>query len=62
MFGNPLEVTDKHITKIINNRRNIKQGEFMEKEFEKGMNKIKGLDEIPLEVWKTIKFDVYFFD
>ena len=62
LLGKHLEVTDKSITKIINNQLDIKLGHFMQDEFDVVQRKIKnrkaaGLDEMPPEVWKTRKFD-----
>ena len=58
--GKYTEVTDEPITKIINNHLDIKQ--FMPEDLDVRATKIKnekaaGLNEIPLEVWKTRKFD-----
>ena len=59
--GNPPKVTHKPITRIIRKQLDIKLGPFtLELDFV--LRKIKnrkaaGLDEIPLEVWKTRQFD-----
>ena len=55
------QVTDKPITKIINNQQDIKLGQFTH-ELNVVPTKIKNKrtfapDEIPPEVWKTRKFD-----
>ena len=62
LLGNPPEVTDKPIKKIINRLLDIKLGQFMEDELDIVLKKIKsrraaGLNGIPPEVWKTRKFD-----
>ena len=62
LLGNSFKVTDKPITKIINNQLDIKLGQFAQEEFNVVLSKIKsrkatGLDKIPLGVWKTRKFD-----
>ena len=62
LLGKSPKVTDKPIRKIINNQLDIKLGQFTQEELdvvlEKNKNrKATGLDEIPLEVWKTRKFD-----
>ena len=65
-FKNPLrkspKVTDKPITKIVNSQLNIKLGHFTQEEITGVLRKINnrkaaGLDETPLEVLKTRKFD-----
>ena len=60
------KVTDKPITKIINNQLDNKLGQFTHEELDVVLIKIKkrkaaGLDEIPPEVWKTRKFDDILF-
>ena len=50
------------MTRIINKQFDIKLGPFTQVELDSVLRKIKnrkaaGLDEIPLEVWKTRKFD-----
>ena len=55
-----LKVTDKPITKIIDNRLDMKLGQFTQGEPDVVLTKIKnrkaaGLYEIPPEVWKTRK-------
>ena len=56
--------TAKPIQKLINCQLDIKLGQFMEEELEAVLKKklknrkVAGLDEIPPEVWKTIKFHV----
>ena len=62
LLGKPLKVTHKPITKIICNQLDINQGQFMQEELNSVLRKIKnkkaeGLDEIPLEIWKTKQFD-----
>ena len=65
-FKNLLEkspkVTDKPITKIINNQLDIKLGQFTQKELDVVLMKIKNrkaasLDKILPEVWKTKGFN-----
>ena len=61
MLGKSPKVTDKPITKI-NNQRDIKVGQFSQKELDVALTKIKNrkvasLDEIPWKVWKTRKFE-----
>ena len=61
LLGNPPEVTHEPITRIISNQLDIKLGPFT-LELDSVLRKIKnrkaaGLDEIPVEVWKTRKFD-----
>ena len=56
--GNPPKVTHEPITRIINKQLDIKLGPFTREELDSVLRKIKnrkaaGLDEIPLEVWKT---------
>ena len=60
-FQESAKVTDETISKIINNQQDFTLGQFTQNELEV-LTKIKnrkvvGLDEIPLEVWKTGKFD-----
>ena len=62
LLGKSLKVTDKPITKIINNQLDIKLGQFTQEELNEVLTKIKnrraaGLDEISPEVWKTRKID-----
>ena len=52
----------KPVAKIISNQLGIKLGQFTQEKLDLVLRKIKntkvaGLDEIPLEVWKTRKFD-----
>ena len=61
LLGKSPKVTDKPITKIINDLQDIKQGQFTQ-ELNVVLTQIKnrkaaGLDEIPQEVCKTRKFD-----
>ena len=56
LLSNPQKVTDKSITKIISNQRDIKLGQFTQEKLISVLRKIKnrkaaGLDEIPPEVW-----------
>ena len=56
------KVTDKPITKIINNQLDIKLGQFTQKELDVARTKFKnrkatGLNEIYPEVWKIRIFD-----
>ena len=60
--GNPPKVTNEPITRIISKQLDIKLGPFTQEELDSVLKKIKnrkaaGLDEIPLEVWKTRQFD-----
>ena len=62
LFGKPPKVTNKPITKIINNQQDIKLGQFTRDELDVVLAKIEnkkavGLDEIPSEIWKTKKFN-----
>ena len=62
LFGNPPKVIHKPITRIISKQLDIKLGPFIQEELDSVLRKIKnrkaaGLDEIPLEVWKTRQFD-----
>ena len=59
--GNPPKVTHEPITRIISKQLDIKLGPFTQ-ELDSVLRKITnrkaaGLDEIPLEVWKTRQFD-----
>ena len=61
LLGNPPEVPHEPITRIISKQLDIKLGPFTQEELDLVLRKIKnkkaaGL-EIPLEVWKTRKFD-----
>ena len=61
LLGKSPKVTDKPITKIIYNKRDIKLGKFTQEKLDVVLTNIKnrkaaGL-EIPSEVWKTRKFD-----
>ena len=52
LLGKPPKITDEHITKIISNQLNIKQGQFTPEELDFVLRKIKNrkaarLDEIP---------------
>ena len=54
--------TDESITKTICNQLDIKLGLFMQEELDVLLRKVKngkatGLNEIPPEVWKAMKFD-----
>ena len=62
LLGNPPKVTHKPIMRIISKQLDIKLGPFTQEELDSVLWKIKnrkaaGLDEIPLEVWKTRQFD-----
>ena len=63
LFGKSPKVTNKPLTKIINNQLDMKLGQFTQEELNVVLTKIKnraavGLGEIPPpEVWKTRKFD-----
>ena len=62
LLGNPPEITDKPIQKIIDGQVDIKLGQFTEKALDAIFKKIKNrkaanLAEISPEVWKTRKFD-----
>ena len=62
LLGNPPKVTHELITTIISKQLDIKLGPFTQEELDSVLRKIKnrkaaGLDEIPLEVWKTRQFD-----
>ena len=61
LLENSPKVTDKPITKIINNQIDIKPGQFTQ-ELNVVLTEIKSrkaacLNKIPLEVWKKRKFD-----
>ena len=60
--GNPPKVTHEPITRIISKQLDIKLGPFTQEELDSVLRKIKnrkaaGLDDFPLEVWKTRQFD-----
>ena len=62
LLGNPPKVTHEPINRIISKQLDIKLGPFTQEELDSVLRKIKnrkaaGLDEIPLEVWKTRQFD-----
>ena len=62
LLGNPPKVTHEPITRIISKQLDIKVGTFTREELDSVLKKIKnrkaaGLDEIPLEEWKTRQFD-----
>ena len=62
LLGNPPEITDEPITRIISKQLDVKLGPFTKEELDSVLRRIKnrksaGLDEIPLEVWKTRQFD-----
>ena len=62
LLGKPPKVSHEPITKIISNQSDIKLGQFTLEKFDSVQRKIKsrkaaGLNEIPLEVWKTREFD-----
>ena len=61
-YRNSPKVTHKPITRIICKQLDIKPGHFTLEDLDSVLRKIKkrkaaGLDEIPLEVWKTRQFD-----
>ena len=55
LLGNPEKVTQEPITRIISKQLDIKLGPFTQEEIKN--RKAAGLDEIPLEIWKTKQFD-----
>ena len=62
LLGNPPEVTQEPITRIISKQLDIKLGPFTQEELDSVLRKIRnrkaaGLNEIPPEVWKTKHFD-----
>ena len=62
LLGNPPEITDEPITRIISKQLDVKLGPFTKEELDMVLRRIKnrkaaGLDEIPPEVWKTRQFD-----
>ena len=62
LLGNSPKVTDRPLTKIVNNKLDIKPGQFIKKELNVVLAKIKnrkaaGLDETLTEVRKTYNFD-----
>ena len=62
LLGNPPNITDEPITRIISKQLDIKLGPFTKEELDSVLRRIKnrkaaGLNEIPLEVWKTRQFD-----
>ena len=62
LLGNPPKITHEPITRIISKQLDIKLGPFTQEELDSVLRKIRnrkaaGLDEIPLEVWKTRQFD-----
>ena len=62
LLGNPPKVTNEPITRIISKQLGIKLGQFTQEELDPVLRKIRnrkaaGLDEMPLEVWKTKEFD-----
>ena len=62
LLGNPPEITDEPITRIISKQLDVKLGPFTKEELDSVLRRIKnrkaaGLDEIPPEVWKTRQFD-----
>ena len=62
LLGNPPKCTYEPITRNISKQLDIKLGPFTQEELDSVLRKIKnrkaaGLDEIPLEVWKTRQFD-----
>ena len=62
LLGNPPKIMHEPITRIISKQLDIKLGPFTQEELDSVLRKIKnrkaaGLDEIPLEVWKTRQFD-----
>ena len=62
LLGNPPKITHEPITRIISKQLDIKLGSFTQEELDSVLRKIKnrkaaGLNEIPLEVWKTRQFE-----
>ena len=65
LLGNPLEITDKLIKKIITGQLDIKLEQFTKEELDAVLKKKKNiqnkkaasLDKIPSEIWKARKFD-----
>ena len=62
LLGNQPKITHEPITRIISKQLDIKLRPFTQEELDSVLRKIKnrkaaGLDEIPLEVWKTRQFD-----
>ena len=62
LLGNPPKITDEPITRISSKQLDIKLGPFTKEELDSVLRRIKnrkaaGLDEIPLEVWKTRQFN-----
>ena len=62
LLGNPPEITDEPITRIISKQLDVKLGPFTKEELDSVLRRIKnrkaaGLDEIPPEVWKTRQFN-----
>ena len=62
LLGNPPKITHEPITRIISKQLDIKLCPFTREELDSVLRKIKnrkaaGLDEIPLEIWKTRQFD-----
>ena len=62
LLGNSPKFTHEPITRIVSKQLDIKLGPFTLEELDSVLKKIKnrkaaGLDEIPLEVWKTRQFD-----
>ena len=62
LLRNPPKVTHETITRIISKQLDIKLGQVTPEELDSVLRKIKnrkaaGLDEMPLEVWKTREFD-----
>ena len=60
--GKPPKVRDEAITKIFSKQLDIKLRQFTQEELDSVLRKIRnrkaaGLDEIPLEIWKTREFD-----
>ena len=62
LLGNPPDITNEPIKRIVVNELNIQKGNFTAKELDIVLQKLQngkspGLDNIPAEVWKTREFD-----
>ena len=62
LLGNPPKVIYEPITRIVSKQLDIKVGPFTQEELDSVLRKIKnrkaaGLDEIPVDVWKTRQFN-----
>ena len=63
LLGNPPEIADEPITRIISKQLDVKLGPFTKEELDSVLRRINrkaaGLDEIPPEVWKARQFRRY---